>query len=149
MDDTTETIEDGFDIEPVNDEAAVSLSLLVDGDVSYQESEPEPEPEPGPEPEPEPEPDEAFFADSDSWCGTVPDMHALITASHSPQTVSDAAFLLACRLHNLGYGPAPVRGSTAYPRDALTAWQADRKFPAAFGDYGPRAHRLLFGKGGA
>ena len=79
------------------------------------------------------------------WDGIVPNYDVLMAGSAGSSVANDDTWRLACRLADLGFfDGSPVRGVQGYPRVAVKNWQAAQGYKAT-GNYGPKAHEMLFG----
>jgi len=76
----------------------------------------------------------------------VPGYNAIIKAQDEG-IANIQAWRLACRLKDLGYFHGdPVKYEQTYPRKAMENWQEAHGYDVhPDGEYGPKAHKLLFG----
>lgn len=80
-----------------------------------------------------------------TWDGTVPTREAVLR-SISERKANAAAWRLACRLYDMGYGVIPLpKGQQTYPADAVSAIQ--RKWGwSGSGGYSDRTHKRIWAK---
>ena len=86
------------------------------------------------------------IAGGDAWDGHVPGYDAIIKAQDDG-IKNIQAWRLACRLKDLGFFHGdPIKYEQGYPRKAMAAWQEAHGYDVhPDGEYGPKAHKLLFG----
>jgi hypothetical protein len=79
------------------------------------------------------------------WDGKVPDIEGIYNAEADPNLRNPAAYRLAARLHDLGYGkvPQPV-GEQGYPVKMIEKRAQAVGYDAIA--YGPNAHAAIFGE---
>ena len=85
------------------------------------------------------------------WDGKIPPLENIEAADADRDLASAAAWRLACRLSDLGYGhwkSAPIKYQQRYPAGAMeqynAKWAPDMAEPS---HYGPKAHDRIFTKG--
>jgi hypothetical protein len=85
------------------------------------------------------------------WDSKIPPLENVMAANDDRELASAAAWRLACRLSDLGYGKwknSPVKYTQVYPAKAMIEynekWAPDM---ADLSQYGPKAHERIFEKG--
>jgi N-acetyl-anhydromuramyl-L-alanine amidase AmpD len=85
--------------------------------------------------------------ETEAWDGKVPDIEGIYNAEKDPNLRNPAAWRLAARLFDLGYGDYPQpKTKQGYPRKAMILY--NKEFGPNMEDkskYGPKAHERIFG----
>lgn len=77
------------------------------------------------------------------WDGKIPDIQGILNAEADPTLKNPAAYRLACRLADLGYGSPPQpEGVQGYPVKAIEKRSRMVGYDAIA--YGPNAHAVIF-----